>query len=90
MLSVLHSCPDPNRHTFLYLMQHLQRLDKHHTPEILNKTIDFIALSIAQNIHINPLHQSLGEAARQQDVADELGNNIRSQPFTPPCGWTGA
>lgn len=26
LLSALYSCPDPNRHTFLYLLQHLQRL----------------------------------------------------------------
>lgn len=28
LLSALYSCPDPNRHTFLYLLQHLQRLDR--------------------------------------------------------------
>ncbi|XP_020484909.2 active breakpoint cluster region-related protein [Labrus bergylta] len=26
MLSLLQSCPDPNRHTFLYLLHHLQRV----------------------------------------------------------------
>ena len=31
MLSLLQSCPDPNRHTFLYLLQHLQRSDYSHT-----------------------------------------------------------
>lgn len=28
LLSALYSCPDPNRHTLLYLLQHLQRLDR--------------------------------------------------------------
>ncbi|XP_037615594.1 breakpoint cluster region protein isoform X1 [Sebastes umbrosus] len=28
MLSLLHSCPDPNRHTFLYLLHHLQRVSE--------------------------------------------------------------
>lgn len=28
LLAALYSCPDPNRHTFLYLLQHLQRLDR--------------------------------------------------------------
>ncbi|XP_042368351.1 active breakpoint cluster region-related protein isoform X2 [Plectropomus leopardus] len=28
MMSLLHSCPDPNRHTFLYLLHHLQRVSE--------------------------------------------------------------
>ncbi|KAE8279125.1 Breakpoint cluster region protein [Larimichthys crocea] len=28
MLSLLHSCPGPNRHTFLYLLHHLQRVSE--------------------------------------------------------------
>ncbi|XP_068569433.1 active breakpoint cluster region-related protein isoform X1 [Cebidichthys violaceus] len=28
MLSLLQSCPEPNRHTFLYLLHHLQRVSK--------------------------------------------------------------
>ncbi|XP_070711068.1 active breakpoint cluster region-related protein [Pempheris klunzingeri] len=28
MLSLLHSCPDPNRHTFLYLLHHLRRVSE--------------------------------------------------------------
>ncbi|XP_076581250.1 active breakpoint cluster region-related protein isoform X2 [Chaetodon auriga] len=28
MVSLLHSCPDPNRHTFLYLLHHLQRVSE--------------------------------------------------------------
>lgn len=34
MLSLLQSCPDANRHTFLYLMHHLQRSEYDNTARI--------------------------------------------------------
>lgn len=32
MLSLLQSCPDANRHTFLYLLHHLQRYESTASP----------------------------------------------------------
>lgn len=86
LLSALHSCPDPNRHTFLYLLQHLQRLDRN-SQRHLNASQPWI---LHRRNFIFLLLQSLGEGARQQDVTHEPGNSIWPQSLAPPCGGTGS
>lgn len=83
MLSLLQCCPDASRHTFLYLMRHLQRSDPD-TNYIQQSQLGLMSLA-----YFNTFLQGVWEAGRQQNVSAEPGYSVWAQPHTPPYGQTG-
>lgn len=69
LLSALYSCPDPNRHTFLYLLQHLQRVSE---KELVNKMSPInLATVFGPSLLRAPL-VGLGHVGPAVDISQEV------------------
>ncbi|XP_070786126.1 active breakpoint cluster region-related protein isoform X2 [Enoplosus armatus] len=69
MLSLLHSCPDPNRHTCLYLLHHLQRVSE---KEDINKmSLRNLATVFGPSL-LRPPVVGLGHDGPTVDISQEV------------------
>ncbi|XP_034712487.1 active breakpoint cluster region-related protein isoform X4 [Etheostoma cragini] len=69
MLSLLHSCPDPNRHTFLYLMHHLQRVSE--KQDVNRMSLQNLATVFGPSL-IRPPVVGLGHDGPTVDISQEV------------------
>ncbi|XP_070848817.1 active breakpoint cluster region-related protein isoform X2 [Chaetodon trifascialis] len=69
MVSLLHSCPDPNRHTFLYLLHHLQRVSE--KQDINKMTLMNLATVFGPSL-LRPPVVGLGHDGPTVDISQEV------------------
>nr|XP_046237451.1 active breakpoint cluster region-related protein isoform X2 [Scatophagus argus] len=69
MLSLLHSCPDPNRHTFLYLLHHLQRVSE---KQDVNKMSPLNLATVFGPSLLRPPVVGLGQDGPTVDISQEV------------------
>ncbi|XP_032367236.1 active breakpoint cluster region-related protein isoform X4 [Etheostoma spectabile] len=69
MLSLLHSCPDPNRHTFLYLLHHLQRVSE--KQDVNRMSLQNLATVFGPSL-IRPPVVGLGQDGPIVDISQEV------------------
>ncbi|XP_039677253.1 active breakpoint cluster region-related protein isoform X4 [Perca fluviatilis] len=69
MLSLLHSCPDPNRHTFLYLLHHLQRVSE--KQDVNRMSLQNLATVFGPSL-IRPPVVGLGQDGPTVDISQEV------------------
>lgn len=69
MLSLLHSCPEPNRHTFLYLLHHLQRVSE--KQDVNKMTLMNLATVFGPSL-IRPPVVGLGHDGPTMDISQEV------------------
>nr|XP_020467023.1 active breakpoint cluster region-related protein-like [Monopterus albus] len=69
MLSLLHSCPDANHHTFLYLMHHLQRISER---ENINKMSLMNLATVFGPSLLRPPVVGLGHHGFAVDISQEV------------------
>ncbi|XP_026209151.1 active breakpoint cluster region-related protein isoform X2 [Anabas testudineus] len=69
MLSLLQSCPDANRHTFLYLMHHLQRVSE---KQDTNKMSPLNLATVFGPSLLRPPKATLGQDGPAIDISQEV------------------
>ncbi|XP_067435872.1 breakpoint cluster region protein [Thunnus thynnus] len=69
MLSLLQSCPDANRHTFVYLLHHLQRISERH--DINKMTLLNLATVFGPSL-VRPPVVGLGHDGPTMDISQEV------------------
>ncbi|XP_078132648.1 active breakpoint cluster region-related protein isoform X2 [Sander vitreus] len=69
MLSLLNSCPDPNRHTFLYLLHHLQRVSE--KQDVNRMSLQNLATVFGPSL-IRPPVVGLGQDGPTVDISQEV------------------
>ncbi|KAM9335239.1 active breakpoint cluster region-related protein [Symphorus nematophorus] len=69
MLSLLQSCPDPNRHTFLYLLHHLQRVSE---KQDINKMSLMNLATVFGPSLLRPPVVGLGHVGPRVDISQEV------------------
>uniref|UniRef100_A0A7N6A6R5 Uncharacterized protein n=1 Tax=Anabas testudineus TaxID=64144 RepID=A0A7N6A6R5_ANATE len=74
MLSLLQSCPDANRHTFLYLMHHLQRVSE---KQDTNKMSPLNLATVFGPSLLRPPKATLGQDGPAIDISQEVVVQVR-------------
>uniref|UniRef100_A0A8C9W031 Si:dkey-33c9.6 n=1 Tax=Scleropages formosus TaxID=113540 RepID=A0A8C9W031_SCLFO len=82
ILSILHSCPDVNRNTFLFLLHHLQRVaERQH----LNKMSLLNLATVFGPSLVRPPAMMLGQSAPQVDISQEVVVQVQVVFFYLQC-----
>ncbi|XP_026174895.1 active breakpoint cluster region-related protein isoform X2 [Mastacembelus armatus] len=82
MLSMLQSCPDANRHTFLYLIHHLQRISK---KEDTNKMSLLNLATVFGPSLVRPPVVGLGHGGPVPDISQEVVVQVQVVFFYLQC-----